>query len=147
LNKIQKSAGFTIIETSVAIAILALLAAFVVTSFAGTDETRDAKMIQSAQASLQTVVAQGAARLDVTPRELRVGSLGAVLLAAQEYIGQQNTRHNGVSLQQAGGEIVLNIESSNRQGTFAIQDNGDVTLQGVSNFSQYEAKNGIIHKL
>ncbi|MEM0950727.1 MAG: prepilin-type N-terminal cleavage/methylation domain-containing protein [Cyanobacteria bacterium P01_H01_bin.74] len=139
--------GYSLIELALTIAILVILSTFAYVSFGDTQEARDARLVQSTQAVLQTVVTQGTARLSLTPTQLRNTQLPAVLVAARSYIGQDgNTSSNGVQLASNGNTIVVSIDDSSRQATYSIEDNGNINLLTVTNFNHYEAQNGIISK-
>jgi type II secretory pathway pseudopilin PulG len=139
--------GFTLLELAVIFMIVGLLATFAVISFGGTDEQRDASMVQSAQASLQTIVTQGSTRLDVTPKELRNTKSDAIRFAMQDMLGQSGSQSAGVEFETQGSDFVLTIKGSNRKAYFTITDTGDVELRDVSNFTLYKAQDGIIKKI
>ena len=139
--------GFTLVELAITIVIIALLAAFAVLSFGNTDEQRDASMVQSAQASLQTIVTQGSARMDVTPMDLRDDYSDAIKSAMQDALGESSSQNLGVVFDTQGSDFVLTITSTGRKAFFTITNTGDVELRDVSNFTLYDAENGIIKKI
>lgn len=140
--------GFTLIELAIAIAIIGLLAAFAFLSFGTAGEDRDAAMVQASQASLQTVVSQGATRLDVTPKVLRDQYSAAILSAIQATVGQNNSQDAGVQFTQSSGQFTMTIPKSGRTATFTITDAGEVQLTNLSSkFTGYKPVNGVIQKI
>lgn len=126
--------GFNMIELGLVMAILGILAAFAMVSFGNTGEKRDATMVQSAQASLQSIVSQGAVRMDTRPDQL---SPSAVLMAVQATVGQSGSSNAGVHFSNSGNQYVMTIDNSRRSATFDIASNGDVRLIGLNNFPNY----------
>jgi len=142
----RSASGFTLVELVMVILILALLSAFAVVTLGRSDESRDAAMVQSAQASLQTIVSQGAARMDVTPRELNQQHAPAIRNAVQATVGQNS---NDVQFTIEGGRYVMTIDSSARRAWYRITDNGDVLLDNISSdFTGYsvDRASGTIRK-
>ncbi len=137
------SRGYSLVELAVIILIIALFGAFAMTSLMGTDEDRDAAMVQAAQVSLQQVVSQGAARLDVNPGQLNPS---AVLMAVQATVNQSGDANNGVTFALDGSNYKVNISSSGRGASFNIGENGDVECSQALEFSKYACTNGIISK-
>jgi len=134
--------GFTLIEMAVVIAIIAITAAFAYTSMQGTDEARDAAMVQSAQAALQSVVSQGSARTDLAPASLNQTD---VLNALKASFSTQ-AANSAVKFSPTGGNYMMTITGKGRTATFGIGANGDVNLLSLSNFTDYTVQNGIIFK-
>lgn len=134
--------GFTLIELAITIMIIAILAAFTWTSFQGTDEARDAAMVQSAQAALQSIVSQGSARTDVPPASLPRTSVLNALTASFSTSGNGSSVKFSVS----GNNFVMTIPSKGRAATFGIAANGNVNLLNLSNFTDYTVQNGVIFK-
>lgn len=131
--------GYTIIELALVIMVLAVLAAFAVVSFGNTSETRDASMVQSAQASLQSIVSQGSVRMDVRPADL---NSAAVLTAIKTTVGESNTANRGVTFTAAGRVYTMSIPGSKRKAVFEIDaQTGDVKLTGLTNFPNYKVDN------
>src|SRR5262249_51816762 len=132
-------AGYTLIEMAIVIAILGILAGFAIVSFGGSGETRDASMVQSAQASLQTLVSQGAVREDVRPDSL---SSSAILTAIQANVNQIGSADQGISFASPGAkQFTMTIKNSGRSATFDISSNGDVRLIGLNKFQNYQVDN------
>lgn len=140
--------GFSLIELAMIIAIIAILASFAVVSFGNLDEERDARMVQAAQATLQSIVSEGAARLDIRPADFQDAQYQAVLLAAQASIGQKlNSNQGDVRLSRSGNNYTLTIDSSGRQAVFRITNTGTVKLERVDKFASYVASSdGVIQK-
>lgn len=139
--------GYTIMELAMIIAIVGILSAFAMVSFGNLGEERDAKMVQAAQAALQSIVSEGAARLDIRPADFGDDQFQAVLLAAQASIGQRVGTNSGeVLLSRSGRTYTLRITKSGRQAVFNLTTTGNVNLSRVDNFGSYVASNGIIQK-
>lgn len=129
------------------LAVIAILSSFAMVSFGNLGEERDAKMVQAAQASLQAIVSEGAARLDMRPADFTDDQFQAVLLAAQASIGQKmGVSNSDVRLSRSGRNYTLSIAKSGRQAVFSVSTTGNVDLNRVDNFGSYIARNGIIQK-
>jgi prepilin-type N-terminal cleavage/methylation domain-containing protein len=126
--------GYNLIELGMVIAVVSILAAFALISFGNTGEQRDAQMVMSAQASLQSIVSQGAVRMDLRPDQL---PSAAVLMAVQSAVSQNGAANNGVSFTGNGNQFTMTISGSNRGATFEISNTGDVRLIGLNNFANY----------
>jgi prepilin-type N-terminal cleavage/methylation domain-containing protein len=147
-NTFPSRSGFTLIELAIAIAIIGLLAAFAFLSFGTAGEDRDAAMVQSSQASLQTIVSQGATRMDLSPQALRDSHPQQILLAVQAAIGQTAGKNADVQFSLSGTNFVMTIPKSGRTATFTITDTGEVQLTNLSsNFTGYKPVNGVIQKI
>lgn len=146
-TKRQGNRGFTIIEVAMVIAVIAILSAFALVSFGNTGETRDASMVQSAQASLQSLISQGAVRMDKKPYDLDEKS---VLTAIKASAGDFNaTQNRGVTFSSnASKQYTMTIGSSKRSAVFEVSTTGDVKLKTLNNFQHYQVdqSNGIIQK-
>lgn len=121
----KRKGGFTLIELGVVIAVIAILATFLVVSLTGMDESRDAGMVQSVQASLQSVVTQASTRLDVPPSQL---SPQNVINAVRINIPNQAVLDNTYR---------LSFPQSGRGAQFAIANNGDVRITQLINFTSF----------
>jgi prepilin-type N-terminal cleavage/methylation domain-containing protein len=139
--------GFALVELVLTIAVIAILAAFTVTSFGDSSEVRDAALVQSAQAALQSIVAQGSARMAMTPATLRDSYSGSVLNALKASFNTTGTTYTSVQFTPSGNDFIMTIPSSGRSATYSISTSGDVTLSGLSNFTTYEKLNGVIGKI
>ena len=143
----QGSRGFTIIELAMVIAVVAILSAFALVSFGNTGETRDASMVQSAQASLQSIISQGAVRMDKKPYDLDEKS---VLTALKATIGELSaTQNRGITFtSNAPKQYTMTIGSSRRSAVFEVSTTGDVKLKTLNNFQHYQVdqSNGIIQR-
>lgn len=139
--------GYTLIELAMVIAIVGVLTAFGLVSFGNMDEQRDASMVQSVQASLQSIVSQGAARLDIRPADFQNAQLDAVLMAAQGLVARQ-AANNPVNITRSGRTFTLTIPSSGRGAQYAVDANGNVNLvpNSLQNFATYTVQNGVIQK-
>lgn len=153
-TQLRKAAhrGVTLIELGVVIALIAIFAGFATTMYQGSSETRDAKMVQAAQAKLQAIVSQASVRLDLSPTQLTQGTnaqnvLNALRVAVNQDAG--GSTHNGVSFQLSGNNFQLSIPSSGRGAQYQVTGTGDVQLVSGSlvNFTNYGVQNGVIHKL
>lgn len=132
--------GYTLIELALVIMVVAVLAAFAVVSFGNSSETRDASMVQSAQASLQSIVSQGSVRMDVRPADL---NSAAVLTAIKSTVGESSsTANRGITFTAAGRVYTMTIASSKRKAVFEVDaQTGDVKLTGLTNFPNYKVDN------
>lgn len=143
----RASLGFTLIELAMVILVIAILSAFALVSFGNTGETRDASMVQSAQASLQSLISQGAVRMDKKPYELDEQSvLTAIRASVGDISGSQNM---GVTFtSNAPKQYTMTIGKSKRGATFEVTLTGDVKLKALNNFQHYKVDpgNGIIQK-
>lgn len=127
--------GFTLMELCMVIALIALVSAFAIISFGNTGERRDATMVQAAQANLQTIISQGAVRMDIRPDQL---PSNMVLTAIQSSIGESGANNSGVRFTATGNNsYTMTITSSNRSATFDVSNTGDVRLIGLNNFTSY----------
>jgi hypothetical protein len=126
--------GITMIEVAMVIAVLLTLAAFAFVSFGTRGESSDAGLVQSAQASLQSIVSQGALRMDTRPDRLPPD---AVLIAVQSALGESGGSNAGVRFTNSGNQYVMTIDRSRRSAIFDIAANGDVRLVGLNNFPNY----------
>ncbi len=130
----QPVKGFTLIELGVVIAIVAILAAFAAVSFSGKGEREAAVMVQSVQNTLQSIVTQGSARMDVNPANL---NHQAILVAASATLNQQNG--SNISLAISGSNFVLRIlKPQFRTATYEINNMGMVSLNDLTNFQNYQ---------
>lgn len=141
----RASSGYTLLELALILAVIGILAAFGVTSLGNLAEERDARMVQSAQASLQSIVSQGSARMDVTPRVLRDTQANAILGAIQDVMGEN--ANSSVTFLRSGGRFVMRITPSGREAIFEITNTGDVQLTDLRKFTVYEVENGVIGKI
>lgn len=134
--------GFTLIELAMTMAVIAITAAFAMTTFQGSDEARDAAMVQSAQAALQSVVSQGSARTDTAPANLNPSNVMNALKATFN----SNGPNTSVQFSLSGSNYTMTMSGKNRAATFGIGNNGDVNLISLSNFTDYTVQNGVIFK-
>lgn len=144
--KNKASQGISVIEVAMVIGILAIISVFAVVSFGNTSEVRDASMVQSAQASLQSIISQGAVRMDVKPYDLNEAM---VLTAIRANIGERGTTNRGVTFTSPGPHsYTMTIGTSQRSATFDVSTTGDVRLRSpLNNFPHYQVDaNGIIQK-
>lgn len=139
-NRYARAGGYNIIELAMVIFTTMVLAAFALISYSGTDETRDASMVHSAQAILQTIVSQGAARADITPSEFSSSPefSKSVLMAIQLAMSERNGGNAGVQFTLSGNEYVMKITGSQRLAKFDITNTGDVRLTDLNRFERYE---------
>lgn len=135
------------VELAMIMVIIAMLAGFGVVSWGNLAEQRDASMVQSAQADLQSIVSQGSARMDVSPKDLRDKYSQQILLAIQAAVSDNQNSNSRVLFTNSGGNFTMLIQSSGRQASFAITNSGDVNLTQLSNFTVYKVNNGLIEKI
>lgn len=136
LTRKAASSGFSMVELAIVIVLMAILSAFAIVSFGGAGEARDASMVQSAQASLQALVSQGAVRQDVRPDSLPTN---AVLTAIQATVNQKaGGIDQGVTFSTPGtNQFTMTIKNSKRSATFRTTANGDVELFALNGFQNY----------
>jgi prepilin-type N-terminal cleavage/methylation domain-containing protein len=142
------NAGYTLVEVAMVIAILALLGSFAIISFGNAGEQRDAAMIQSAQASLQSIISQGAVRMDMRPDDLATTNPAAVINAVNAVIGSANGQNRGVTFRANQYPYRMTIASTGSWVEYVVQ-NGDVLISQISpNLSAkgYSIQNGILVK-
>ncbi|HEY9746449.1 MAG TPA: prepilin-type N-terminal cleavage/methylation domain-containing protein [Oculatellaceae cyanobacterium] len=140
--------GFSLVELTMVIAIVLILAAFAVVSFGNTDEVRDASMVQSAQASLQSLISQGAVRMDKKPYDMAKEDALAILTAIQANVGEGSGKDQGVKFSLAGDRQFGMTIGDKRGAVFEVLQSGDVRLKSLSNFPNYmvDPNNGVIKK-
>jgi type II secretory pathway pseudopilin PulG len=146
MTKKKAVQGISLIEIGMVIAVLAIISAFAMVSFGNTGEVRDASMVQSAQASLQSIISQGAVRMDTKPYDL---DAAMVLTAIRANIGERGTVNQGVTFTSPGPHsYTMTIRGSQRSATFDVSTTGDVRLRSpLNNFPHYQVDaNGIIQK-
>ena len=143
----QTQRGFNAVEVAIAVIIVAVLGAYTVATLSNSDEVQDAAMVQSAQASLQSVVTQGAARMDLTPVALRDTYSGSILNELKASFRTRNTSNANVKFTPSGDTFVMNIPKAGRTATFKINNSSDVNLTSLSNFTSYKVFNGVISKI
>jgi len=138
--------GYTMIELIIIIFVISILAAFSFASFGNSQETRDATMVQSAQAALQSVVSQGAARMDVPPSQLNSTSVLNALKAS--FNTNDAGTDNPVQFSVVGtNSFQMTIPKGGRSATFTIGNSGDVTLSNLNNFTIYQVQNCVISRI
>ncbi|WP_373531662.1 type II secretion system protein [Vampirovibrio sp.] len=142
--------GINLVETVLVIAVIAVLSIFAMVSFGGSNEERDAEMVITAQATLQSVVTQGATRLDMKPAEFKDDHYEMVLTAARASIGQKYSHKGDARLIRNDSRFLLNIPSTGRSAEFQVDPNGTVRLVSIGKFSPDKYKidpaTGILYK-
>jgi prepilin-type N-terminal cleavage/methylation domain-containing protein len=142
--------GVNFIEIALVIAVVAVLSAFAMVSFGVLNEERDAEMVISAQATLQSCVTQGATRLDIRPEAFKADHYEMVLTAARAGIGQKEGTHGDVRLVRSDSRFTLTIPSTGRSAEFQVDPNGTVRLVSIGKFSpdkyKIDSATGILYK-
>lgn len=143
--------GYTLIELVMIILIVGMIAMYGIITFGNTREQRDASMIQSAQASLQAIVSQGATRFDIRPEDLPTNSAGlnAVITAINGNLGSAGGQTGEVFFSAGQYPFRLNFSNSDSWATFQVQPSGDVVLVSVSanlTLKGYQIQNGVLVK-
>lgn len=134
--------GLSLVEIIVSVLIVLALGAFAAVSLQNGAEQQDAQRVQAAQTSLQSIVSQGAARMDVEPDQLNPQ---AVLTAVQATVGRQSGLDASTQFSRIGNLYVVTIQPSKRSATFDIAPTGDVRLIALNNFSNYRVnKSGVV---
>lgn len=135
----RASKGFTLIEMVVIMTIIAVLATFAAFTYSDIMEAGDAALVDSAQASLQSVVSQASARMDVNPTALAGNAVANAV--------RMNVPERAVITSGGGAVYGLNITNSGRTARYQVGANGDVVLIGLSGFSNYSISgDGTIYK-
>lgn len=143
-QKRRFKAAFSLLEMAIVIAILGVLSAVALTNMSTTSEARDAGAVQSAQAVLQQVIAQGATRRDTSPTDLLSNQRANIINAANMLLqNSQSMRFTDTS-----PNFRLTIMSSGRTATYSVSNTGDVSLQplNASQWVDYTVNNGVITK-
>ncbi len=138
-SKYARSQGFSLMELAIILGIIATLSSFAMVTFGNLDEERDARMVQAVQANLQSIVSQGAARLDLRPSEFQDAQFEAVLLAAQASINQKvGAAPGSIRLERSSRNYyILTIPSKGRKAHFEVDSEGKVNLTKVDEFNAY----------
>ncbi len=135
----RASKGFTLIEMAVAIMIVAVLATFAAFTYSDVLEAADASLVDAAQASIQAVVSQASARMDVNPTALPGNAVANAV--------RVNVPDRALVTSGGGAVYNLNINNTGRGARYQVGTNGDVVLISLSGFSNYTiSANGTIYK-
>ena len=142
----QSAQGTTFIELAIVVAILVIMASFGMMAWTSMGEARDATMVQAAQASLQTVISQGAARMDIAPSALN----GANVVTAMNSLLQRKAGAGSeISFTTTGaGNYQITVTGTGRGANFTMNaTSGDITISALTgNWSEYAVQNGAIAK-
>jgi prepilin-type N-terminal cleavage/methylation domain-containing protein len=140
----KKARGYTLIEVAIVVGLMSIIASIGLIGFRVMMESRDATMVDSVQASLQTLVAQAADRVDLTPAQLMNDATQRTrLLRALD-----NTIDNTVTVAAGGAnnQIRMTIVQSNRGATYTVDASGNAVIGAgnLTGFSHYTLNNGRI---
>jgi prepilin-type N-terminal cleavage/methylation domain-containing protein len=137
--------GFSLIELAIVIGIVAIMAAVGMLSFGNSAEDRDAAMVNMAQSTLQSVVAQGSTRKDVTPATLRDNHAAEILKALKASFNTTSTSSANIQFTTTGNQVLMTIPGMPRTATYDISDTGNVTVIGISNnFTKHTLQGGVL---
>jgi prepilin-type N-terminal cleavage/methylation domain-containing protein len=161
LLKYNPRAGYTLIEMAITIALLGILAAVSIPNFMSMNESRDARMVESAQSTLQQVISQASNRRDVSPGCL-MGSQTCCPIPAACSMNHMRPQIQAAvinSIDPTQGRIqftvpsatsaTMTIVSTGRTATYTIDPAGNVSLAntGLGGFTRFQALNGGIAPL
>lgn len=140
--------GFTLVELAVVLVLIAIFSSFAIISFGGTSEVKDAKLVESTQASLQSVVSQGSARLDLSPAQLVEERYDDIVNALRGNLQQTGAGDDLVSFSFSGDLFQLSLLKSGRGASYTVTNSGDVRIANLSNFPSYTVSaSGTIKKV
>jgi type II secretory pathway pseudopilin PulG len=132
-----RASGYTIIELSIIMAVLAIISTCALLWTNDLEEVRDASQVQTVQAAMQNVINQAATRLDVAPTALnRASVVNAV----------QSNQAGLINLVPNATGWALTLPNSGRGATFAI-NNGRLVVTSTTRFNKYGVDaNGLLSK-
>jgi prepilin-type N-terminal cleavage/methylation domain-containing protein len=130
--------GVSLIELAVAIVIIGIFAAFAMVSFERSYEDRDGRALESAMATYQNVVTQGASRLNVIPS----GVNPAMVLQALPPTKRLLWEASGQNITVYALATKTQPKSQARSVTFRTNSCGDVCANRLSGFTHYLIKPG-----
>jgi prepilin-type N-terminal cleavage/methylation domain-containing protein len=135
--------GFTLIELSIVVAIIATVAGIALFGFSYQNERQDAVLANSVQAALQTAIGQMVVRLERTPTEVfnTTAFRQRLMRFAQGSMGQS------AQLNDAGsGGIRLTFGRSTRWVDYGLNAQGDIIVTG-ENFVRFNATTGLLEEI
>jgi prepilin-type N-terminal cleavage/methylation domain-containing protein len=121
---IQASAGFTLVEMAVSLAVVAIVCGVGVLAFSNQGEAQDAVLANSVQGSLQTALGQLTLRLERPPAQVfgNANFRQRIIQFAQGSMGPQAVLTN------TGNGIQLSFGNSRRTVTYGMNAMGDVVM-------------------
>jgi prepilin-type N-terminal cleavage/methylation domain-containing protein len=121
------SLGFSMIELIIVIAILGVFSLFAIVAFSDASQQKDVRAFNTLQATLQSVVIQGADRTNSQPKDL---SLATVITAMPP--------HTYLNLTVVGATIKAETVSDNsRSVSFNINGCNSVCMVAATGFADY----------
>jgi prepilin-type N-terminal cleavage/methylation domain-containing protein len=120
-----KKQGFTLIEIVIVLAIIGIFSIFAVVAFGDADEQKDVRAFNTLQATLQSVVLQGADRTNSKPQELSPDTVIAAM-----------PPHSYINLVVINTENIEAVTNRGRKRTieFATNTCGDVCMINLTGF-------------
>lgn len=128
-HAMRQHAGFTLIELTVIVVALLVLSAVSLIMYGDVMESGDATLVDSVQASLQSVVSQASARLDVNPTATPAANIVNVL--RMEVPQRAVVNATGTTTYR------LTMTHSGRRAAYRVNANGSISLTGLSGFTHY----------
>lgn len=126
--------GFTLVEAAVVIAIIAIFASFAWINFNTIDEDADGAMAQSTQASLQTVLLQGADRLNTSAANVLMSQVVAATPGLTGRPDQFSVTATSAT------QVTLALPRSGRSVVYRSNACGQVCVNAMNGFSKYNLR-------
>jgi prepilin-type N-terminal cleavage/methylation domain-containing protein len=127
----QLKRGFTLIELVIIMAILGIFTMFAIVAMGDADEQKDVRAFNTVQATLQSVVLQGAERTNSQPNELSAATVIAAM-PPHRYIGLTKVNDSIISASTNRGRL--------RTVEFTTNTCGDVCMTSLTGFTAFSLK-------
>lgn len=129
-NKPYYYTGFSLIELCIVIAILGIFSMFALVAFSDVDEQRDMRAFNILQATMQSVVLQGADRTNSRPADLPPATV-ITAMPPHTYI---NLSVDGTGIR------AFSTKGKGRSVLFKTNACGDVCMTNITGFATYTLK-------
>jgi prepilin-type N-terminal cleavage/methylation domain-containing protein len=120
--------GFTLIELVIIMAILGIFTTFAIVAMGDADEQKDVRAFNTVQATLQSVVLQGADRTNSKPNELAADTVIAAM-PPHRYITLTKTNTTNITASTNRGRV--------RSVEFTTNTCGDVCMTNLTGFTAF----------